>query len=333
MNQLDLCNTIRNKPIRSGHHPRKLAVYTVIVDNYDEVKQPAIIDNRFDYILFSNTHTNSVGVWKVRPIPLFTDKKWLLARYPKLNPEIVMPEYDAWLYIDGTIKITSQYVYDRCVELADANVDWAGMKHQARNCIYDEINAILAMSWVHDYEVLDWYKVMREDGFPAQAGLFENNIFFRTNSENVRKIDDMWRESISNFRFRRDQFSLMYAIWKHPTTKTTYLLPPGETAWNNNGHFSYYEHNPHQRNVKQTIWEKWRNRCCRACFNVDDGDIYHIYTDMFDILIPFKYPHVAMHVWTLYVSFRYGGKALLGVIQRKTRKALRYSAIEEKSSI
>jgi hypothetical protein len=124
---------------------KKYVVFTVIVGGYDRVKQPLVIDDRFDYVIFSDTPIENPGIWQVRNVEYQTDKQWLKARYPRLNTGIVLPEYEASLYIDGNIQITSQYVYDRCVELAKSGVEWASIKHQGRVGLYSEINAIIGL--------------------------------------------------------------------------------------------------------------------------------------------------------------------------------------------
>lgn len=292
---------------------KKYVIYTVITGDFDAIKQPLVIDKRFDYILFSDAIIENSGVWQVRVIPFDDADKRLCSRFPKLRPDICLEEYDASLYIDGTIQITSQYVYDRFIELANDGIEWAGMKHQARESLMDEINAILGLAWVHDYEVLDWYKFLVNEKFPDNIGLYENNIIFRSHTVNTQKVNDIWWWSFVTYRYRRDQFSLMYAIWKVSTLKRTLFLPAGETAWHNNGHFLYTKHNPHERGLKRSKWETARNRCARVCFN-PRNDEYGTFTRMYDRIIPFRYPHVAMHIWTLYAILRYGYKVIYEMI-------------------
>ena len=120
----------------------RFVIYIVIVGGYDTIYQPAILDNRFDYVLFADTHIDNSGVWQVRQIPYVTDKNWLKARYPRINVEDVLSEYDASLYIDGNVQITSQFVYDRFIELFEQGVEWAGINHIGRKGLFNEINAI-----------------------------------------------------------------------------------------------------------------------------------------------------------------------------------------------
>lgn len=282
---------------------KRYVVFTVVVGGYDTIKQPLVIDKRFDYIVFSDTPIANPGIWQVRSVEYESDKQWLKARYPRLNTALVLPEYEASLYIDGNIQITSQYVYDRCVVLFDEGVEWASIKHQDRLGMYSEINAILGLGWVHDYEVLDWYKFLSTECFQDDKGLYENGIIFRKHTSNVNKVNSIWWNSIANYTFRRDQFSLMYALWKVPCIKRAYFLAENENVWNNTGHFNYENHNPHKRVMDKTLWEKMRERYVRMFYSSDDEEVY--YTKWFDKLIKFPCPHFAMNVWTLSMLVRY----------------------------
>jgi len=280
----------------------KFVVYTVITGGFDSVRQPEVIDPRFDYILFTDSVTNPrIGAWTVRKIEYDCKDSRKKSRFPKIHPEVLLSEYDASLYIDGNICITSQFVYDRCVALATEGVDWAGIKHK-RDCVYDEMNAIIGLGWVHDYEVLDWYRFLRSEKYPDHNGLFENNIIFRRHSQVVKQIDDNWWWTLEEQQVKRDQFSLMYAIWKLPEVKTAYYLSEDENAWNNSGHFDCESHNPHKRILKKTLWEKLRDRYVRMFYW--DGGWEVFYTHWFDKLLKFPFPHLAMHLWTAWIAVR-----------------------------
>lgn len=303
------------------------AIFTVIVGNYDTVKQPTIVDDRFDYIIFTDTPITNPGIWQVRQVTYESKKQWLKARYPRLNTGTVLSEYEASLYIDGNIQITSQYVYDRCVELASNGIEWASIKHQGRVGLYSEINAIIGLGWVHDYDVIDWYAYMQKDGFPDNNGLFENNIIFRKHTPNVDKVNAIWWWSIEHFSFRRDQFALMYALWKVPEIKTGYFLAENENAWNNAGHFICENHNPHKRILDKTLWEKLRDRYVRMFYSSGGWEIY--YTKWFDTLLKplskcshtyiHTYARLAMHVWTAWMLVRYD----LGFLMKRAWKRIK----------
>lgn len=289
---------------------KEFVVYTVIVGDYDEVRQPLVIDDRFDYVLFSDTHTEKrIGVWQVRSIPYETTQNYKKARFPRLQPEVVLPEYKAWLYHDGNIQITSYWTYDRFVELFNSDVEWAGIKHQWRNNVYEEMDWMIKAKWVHDYDAMPWYCVLKNERYVKQDYLYETGIIFRRHTGNVKKVNDIWWWSVDNF-VRRDQFSIMYAMWKVPEIKMGFFLPETENVWNNGGHFQYTSHNPHKRELSLSIWEKIRHRCFRAKFGNDAS-----YTILLDQVCTRKKPSVALQLWTLGALFTQGWKVILQMIK------------------
>lgn len=289
----------------------KFAIYTVITGGFDAVKQPSVIDSRFDYILFTDKiPVSDTGVWQVRMINYQNSNTRLQSRYPKAYPEICLSEYVASLYIDGTLQITSQWVYDRCVELYERGIEWAGIKHQWRDTIYEEVDWMLKAGWVHDYDVLDWYKLLKDEGYVAQWFLFENNIIFRVHTDNVKKVNDLWWWTLDKGYVKRDQFSLMYALWRMPEIKTGFFLPENENAWTNSGYFQYHEHNPHKRVLPWGVWETIRHRCFRAKYG-DEAS----YTILLDKVCAKKDPHRALQWWTMGALLKHGWKVIVQMIK------------------
>lgn len=221
---------------------KDFAIYTVIVGGYDQQKQPLVIDDRFDYILFTDDCTQEKkGIWQVRPINLQETNLYRMSRYPKVLPMEVLPEYKASLYIDGTLQIASQFVYDRFFELYEKKIEWGGIKHFYRNCLYEEMRAIVGAfgRGVHDYDCIEWYTKLKREKFPSEFGLYENNVIFRLHDNNIKIISQKWWDSLQK-RCKRDQFSLMYFFWKKEI-KRDFFLPPEEDA-KHTKHFVYTPH-------------------------------------------------------------------------------------------
>ena len=283
----------------------KFAVYTVITGGFDGVQQPLVIDKRFDYILFvDEPQSATVGVWQVRPIGYSHPDARQRSRFPKVHPEICLADYEASLYIDGNIQVTSQWVYDRCVELYESGAEWSGVRHVSRNSIYEELDEITMRCWVHDYDALKWYIFLRNDGYgPAENTSFgffyENGIIFRRHTEKVKQVEDVWWWTLENW-VRRDQFSLMYALWKVGDVKTDFILPKNETIYKNSGHFSYGFHNPNVRQLPLSAWERFRisSMKLQKCETP--------YIVLFEKIYTQKNPFLMLNLYTVYVILRYG---------------------------
>ena len=240
---------------------KQFVVYTVLTSQYDKIHQPLVIDERFDYILFSdNVEEDSIGVWKLKYIPYENQDKTRQSRYPKMHPNESLGDYNASLYIDANIQITSQRIYDRVIECYNNKIDWAGIKHPYRDCIYDEAYAIYGLDT--EDNIIRWCCRLRDENYPCHRGLFENNVIFRAHNEITKEVNDMWWHLYEKYT-RRDQLILYYVFWKTPELKISFLLPEGESAERSDT-IQIQRHNlqsKRTRVVEETFWEHIRCRC------------------------------------------------------------------------
>lgn len=292
----------------------KYVIFTSLVGSYDEIHQPLIVDERFDYILFSDNVTKSrIGIWKVYPISRIEGNDMLRSRYVKCHPTKVLSEYEASLYVDANIQIATQYVYDRFFELLEEGTDWAGIQHPSQNCVYEEMCAIVDLKWVHDYDVVDWYGTMKKAGFPENWGLYENNVIFRRHTARVDIIGNLWWQTLVS-GCKRDQFSLMYALWKVQPS-LDFFLPKGEVPRLNSQNFRYYEHNPHKRVLRLGVHERIRRSSLRSTHT----DIRKGYHELFNRLSKYKSPKTMLHVWEVVSFFKDGPRVLINALKSRLK--------------
>lgn len=243
---------------------KDFVIYTAMTGGYDNILQPRVIDERFDYVLFSNDIVDKyVGTWEVRPIPqVFNNDNKRMSRYPKTHPETMLAEYKASLYIDANIQILDEWVYERCVELYKLKIEHAGIElvMTGRDCIYDHAYDMCLNLLEHDYVAIKQCQALYNEGFPRHFGLNENNIIFRTHTKKMKEVDEEWWSWIVNYS-GRDQFSYMYCLWKYKVP-LNYFLPEGEDA-RNGSHFLLINHDGDKnvikvKVIKRSIIEKFR---------------------------------------------------------------------------
>ncbi|MCQ2107995.1 MAG: DUF616 domain-containing protein [Fibrobacter sp.] len=226
----------------------KIAIYTVVTGGYDKVKQPLVIDDRFDYILFTDvcekTHD---GIWSIRKIVSDLSDKQLLSRYPKLNPVPLLNEYEYSVYMDANIQIVSANFYERIIQLILQDVKLAGIKHQSRNCLYEEgFRILISFPNINRWKLLRQMAAFKKDGFPYGYGMYEANVIFRSHkNDSVASLCQFWWNTYKD-AVRRDQLCYSYVLWKH-NFKFCYLLPENENAMNSSM-LNFYEH-PNKRNI------------------------------------------------------------------------------------
>lgn len=194
---------------------KKYAIYTAMVGGYDEIMQPLVVDDRFDYIIFSNEITeDNIGIWQVRRIEYTNSDNTRICRYVKTHPEELLLGYDFSIWMDANIQIFTTYIYQRAIELNEQGVLISSMWHPTRNCIYDEAFAVVNMMVEHEDVVVRWCHQLRKEGFPRQKGLCETNVVFRKHHIGlISEISTMWWHCIEKYS-RRDQLSFNYVLWK-----------------------------------------------------------------------------------------------------------------------
>ena len=245
----------------------KYAVFSAVVGDYDDIKQPTVVDDRFDYFLFSNDITESrIGVWQVRTIPYSNPLKTKIARWVKTHPEELLKEYEVSLWVDSNILITNQFVYDRVVQLYNDGILVSTMKHFQRNCAYEEMFEILRCGFERECVILKWGHYLRKQGYPKQNGLCETGVFYRLHaSDSVSRFDSLWWQCIEKYS-RRDQCSVNYVLWKLRMNWILFL-PDGGSVYNSSC-FLHSEHGTRNRIPQRLIWnrfEAWLIRYCYKC--------------------------------------------------------------------
>lgn len=190
-------------------------IYTSIVGGYDPLCQPVVVDESFDYICFTNdVPPGRDGVWEIRPIPVAGEDNVRLCRKTKLLPHTVLSDYEWSVWVDANIIITSADFYTAINRAIESGDTVSQLPHIQRDCIYEEALHCCKVGKAGLCETKRQLNHLKEEGFPRHFGLFENNILVRKhNDKAVVAASEMWWSEVCNYT-TRDQFSLMYVLWK-----------------------------------------------------------------------------------------------------------------------
>ncbi len=214
---------------------KRFVIFSAIVGVYDEILQPLVVNDLFDFVLFSDClPEGKQGAWQVRRISYSNPIKAKVARYVKTHPETLLPEYEASLWLDANVRITDDAVYERFVELYENNTLAASVKHLAYDCIYDEMFSVLDFRYESEEVAVKWGHELRKRGYPRHAGLFETGLMYRRHSNpEVKGLDAIWWSYIDTYS-KRDQLSFTVAL-REENLSCDYFLPEGKTVRNSEG--------------------------------------------------------------------------------------------------
>ena len=199
----------------------KTIIYTVITGNHDTIKQPLVVEEGVEYVLFTNNpEISEAGVWKVVQIP---SEQWqgrtekenniLLSRKVKMLPHKYLPkECELSIYVDADMLIKEPLTK----LLNDLHEDtlFAACRHSYCGSVREEIEYLVAKGMVDVTQIENQWQRYVELGFEDALGISENGLLIRRhNDARVAQLMELWWEEYQNGCLR-DQVSLMPCIYK-----------------------------------------------------------------------------------------------------------------------
>jgi len=168
---------------------------------------------RCDYYCFTE---------KNLPYPLPHLSGRLQARYIKILTHRFLPDYDAYVWMDGRVAITHErFVADMVDKLGAGEV--VMVKHHQRCNVYEEIDFIIQRINDGDEYLVKRYEHEPFDeerrfyvleGLPKEVPLYSSAVFARRNEPRLNSVfDDWWLRSLEFSLFDQAMFS--FVAWKH----------------------------------------------------------------------------------------------------------------------
>jgi Protein of unknown function (DUF616) len=222
-----------NRIVISKRTPEKNTgvVYTCITGGYDELLQHNYQDLNWDYICFTDNQDlakkQQIGHWQVRPLKFSELDPVRNARWHKMHPHILVPDYKCSIWLDASINVGSSLLFDRAQR---CNIDRrivSAPEHFCRTCIYEEALAVKAAGYDQAELVSQQIEILKKEAFPCNVGLNETGLLFRYhNDSQCKAMMDEWWMWIQDYS-HRDQLSFNYIVWKFNYSQINFLDKPG----------------------------------------------------------------------------------------------------------
>ena len=202
--------------IKHNNSKKEKVVYTCLVGDYDNLIQHKYISEDYDYVCFSDNkewlEKGQIGIWEIRPLVISNLDTTRINRYHKINPHIVLQEYEESIYIDSNIDILTPFLFDL---IKARNSEILLPRHFDTVCAYNHAKWILRDNVDYPKLVNKFIDLMKKSGFPDNYGMTENNIIYRKHHENsVIKIMEEWWFYVRDY-CKRDQLSFPFVLWKN----------------------------------------------------------------------------------------------------------------------
>lgn len=240
----------------------KIAVYTCIIGSYDEVKEPLYVPDNCDFYAVTDIPIPEGSAWKRIDAASFEPLAALLAgnregnidgqskglasslkaRYFKMHPHRLFPQYKYSVYVDGSFRIFSDLT-----EHVN-RIEHHGLscfRHPRRNNVFEEIKECRAVFKDSADNLEKAAALLDKEAALRDYGLISSGMLVREHHHPMcRKIMADWWEAVQKYTIR-DQIVMPYVLYKNG------VLVDEIATLGRNVHLEYsYEIIPHRKSVK-----------------------------------------------------------------------------------
>ncbi|QJQ15133.1 glycosyltransferase domain-containing protein [Enterobacter hormaechei] len=225
--------------------------------DYDILQEPKRVESNIDYICFTDNQDVQSSKWKVIYISDEELKNHsILNRKYKFFPHLFLEKYEQSLYIDGNIQIQSADIniaFDEALSEYDISIP----PHTERDCLYEEADVCIRLGKGVPEKIKAQIEKYKNEGYPKNYGLYENNTIFRNHNRPViKKLMKLWYEEL-NSNSGRDQLSLCYLMWKNSVKCKPF-------PWGGKRSHCFFKINLHKNEMKLPLHKKI---CLRILIN------------------------------------------------------------------
>lgn len=229
---------------------KKIAIYTAMFGDYDDVKDPEYKEDGVDYICFTDNLEMKSDIYKIIIQKSKFQDVTRDARMRKILSHVFLSDYDYTIWVDSSIKV-NKFDVKEYIEKALQNEDIAVFPHSARECVYDEAKMC-------EHYKKDDVKTMKSQmkryinqGYPKKFGLVETGVLVRNNqSDAIIELNNAWWKEIGHGS-KRDQLSFNYIVWK---LNLKYKELPGNVR--NSKFFELYYHSGKMADINELLKKK-----------------------------------------------------------------------------
>lgn len=224
----------------------KVAVVTASV-GANELIEPIDFGSNIDYHAFvDSSKINSNNSWIKHKVlefssdPLYSNRR--NAKIYKILPFLFLSNYDYYFWVDSTHILNKhpKYLIEKYLNQSDVAV----FKHNRRNCVYDESDAIKKANFDHFNLIDDQIQFYKDMNYPKNNGLYELPCRIQRNTEKIQQMSLMWWEQICMFS-SRDQLSFPFVC--HRFNIIPEIMPGFANGFNQNEIMPQIVYSNHRR--------------------------------------------------------------------------------------
>lgn len=197
----------------------KKIVLTVLIDGYDDLKDPNVRNEGWDFICITDDKDIKSDVWNFIYIDE-EDSKIEHVKRKSTNVKIkhkkyIGDDYDIMLYIDANMIVNvdlDDFLKQKNFKLDET--DFLINLHPDRKCIYKEGPVCLRFQKDTAENLNAHLDLLKSEGYPENNGLYETGfIILNNHSQMTKKLFERWLKEYNEKPSIREQMSFNYVMW------------------------------------------------------------------------------------------------------------------------
>ena len=203
-------------PRRSKRFKGRGVVFSAITGGYDSITEPAGKSVDVDYVLFVDRDVPDYsGMWDIRVLEnemKLSNQR--LARWVKMHPFELFPEYDWSLWIDGKFRLKDDI--NGYIETYAGESGMLCFPHYTSRNIRQEAKGIASYGKADENELKKQIDAYEQAGYESRGFIVETGVLLRDHhDEALREVMDAWWNELCSYNHSRDQMSFDYICWKY----------------------------------------------------------------------------------------------------------------------
>lgn len=201
--------------------------YTALFGNYEELKEPRIITEGWQYICYTDQPLTS-SVWQIVNVSLTGDAQ-KSARYYKIM------QWHQWhrsMWIDASFAINTDL--NKWWQLNFAK-GFSAPRHPLRNCVYIEALDCIFSKRGNIEQIKHQMEEYKKLNIPAKNGIIQSGILMRENTQGVIDLCEQWWHEVDTHS-NRDQIAFAKVSINNPYVHTYNF------DYRRNNDFIYHHH-------------------------------------------------------------------------------------------
>jgi hypothetical protein len=206
-------------------------VYTALIGNYEELKEPTIITPGWKYVCYTDQPLQS-RTWQIKKI-IPTKSGSRTAREIKLLfHNYVKTKYSMWVDASFQINCNLEWWWNRF------QPPFTVIKHPMRHCVYKEAEYCKIASRGNKDEINKQIARFYKEKIPSQSYLIQSGILMRERTDKVIGFCEQWHDELERGS-TRDQIAFVYAASKNPVHHLTHWDYRTSTEFIYTKHYKY----------------------------------------------------------------------------------------------